>query len=140
MKNAPKVTYRQEGGDDGYCYVVRVNGREVMNGLTRSSAMHEKQRLLAEHAAKQNPIDPADLKRLRDICSDVWQYIGSDCGDMSNEAAIETCFDADRPLLSRNGCTTSAEARDDHAFCKAMYAKHGFDTVTTAVARELNLV
>ena len=37
-----KVTYRQEGGDDGYQYVVKVNGRAVMHGLTRSSAMHQK--------------------------------------------------------------------------------------------------
>lgn len=32
----PKITAKQEGGDDGYCYVVRVDGREFVNGLTRS--------------------------------------------------------------------------------------------------------
>jgi hypothetical protein len=37
-----RVTYKQEGGDDGYQYVVRVDGRSIMNGLTRRSAEHEK--------------------------------------------------------------------------------------------------
>lgn len=85
-------------------------------------------------------IDPADLKRLRDIACDVWQYIGSDCGNSDNESAVELCFDADRPLLSRGCCVTQAEAADDHAFCKRMYAQHGFDTVRVAVANSLNLV
>ena len=31
----PKITAKQEGGDDGYCYVVRINGVEFVNGLTR---------------------------------------------------------------------------------------------------------
>ena len=31
----PKITAKQEGGDDGYCYVVRLDGREMYNGLTR---------------------------------------------------------------------------------------------------------
>ena len=38
----PKITARQEGGDDGYCYVVRVNGKELINGLTRSEVPHYK--------------------------------------------------------------------------------------------------
>lgn len=38
MKTAsPKATAKQEGGDDGYCYVVRVNGKEYFNGLTPRS-------------------------------------------------------------------------------------------------------
>lgn len=32
----PKITAKQEGGDDGYCYVVRVNGVKYVEGLTRS--------------------------------------------------------------------------------------------------------
>lgn len=35
-----RVTYRQEGGDDGYCYVVRVDGQERWNGLTRREAVY----------------------------------------------------------------------------------------------------
>ena len=34
----PKVTYRQEGGDDGYCYVIRVDGVARCAGLTRREA------------------------------------------------------------------------------------------------------
>jgi len=39
-----RVTARQEGGDDGYQYVVRVDGRMVANGLTKGEAEHEKKR------------------------------------------------------------------------------------------------
>jgi hypothetical protein len=39
-----RVTYRQEGGDDGYQYVVRVDGRSKWNGLSQREAMHYKER------------------------------------------------------------------------------------------------
>lgn len=49
----PRVTYRQEDGDDGYCYCVRVDGRAVTYAsLTRWEAMHEKKRILADWAAQ----------------------------------------------------------------------------------------
>jgi hypothetical protein len=54
----PKITYRQEG-DDGYCYCVRVDGRAVTYAsLTRSEAMAEKRRILAQWYAAQraNPV------------------------------------------------------------------------------------
>ena len=38
-----RVTYRQEGGDDGYQYVVRVDGRAKWSGLTRTEAAYYKQ-------------------------------------------------------------------------------------------------
>lgn len=49
----PKVTYRQEDGDDGYCYCIRVDGRALYNGLTRRETMAEKERVLSEWRAKQ---------------------------------------------------------------------------------------
>lgn len=39
---APKVTMKQEGGNDGYCYAIRVDGRLVVNGLCRREALHYK--------------------------------------------------------------------------------------------------
>jgi flavin-binding protein dodecin len=39
-----RVTYKQEGGDDGYAYVLRVDGRAKYNGLTQREAMHYKER------------------------------------------------------------------------------------------------
>jgi hypothetical protein len=45
---APKrrVTYRQEDGDDGYCYCVRVDGKAVTHAsLTRTEAMHYRDRV-----------------------------------------------------------------------------------------------
>lgn len=39
-----RVTYKQEGGDDGYQYVVRVDGRSKWNGLTQREAMSYKLR------------------------------------------------------------------------------------------------
>jgi hypothetical protein len=38
-----RVTYRQEGGDDGYQYVVRVDDRSKWNGLSQREAMHYKE-------------------------------------------------------------------------------------------------
>jgi hypothetical protein len=38
-----RVTYRQEGGDDGYAYVIRVDGRAKWNGLTQREAMYRKE-------------------------------------------------------------------------------------------------
>ena len=37
-----RVGYRQEGGDDGYQYVVRVDGVPKWSGLTRSEAAYYK--------------------------------------------------------------------------------------------------
>ncbi len=47
-----RITYKQEGGDDGYQYVLRVDRRAVMNGLTRNQAEGEK-RMLAAKLAKE---------------------------------------------------------------------------------------
>lgn len=44
---ARRVGYRQEGGDDGYHYVVRVDGRRVAMCLTRSEAVYCKRRHVA---------------------------------------------------------------------------------------------
>lgn len=51
----PKVTYRQEGGDDGYCYVIRVDGIARCAGLTRREAQWEKERYLRAWAARNLP-------------------------------------------------------------------------------------
>lgn len=61
LPKPPKITAKQEGGDDGYCYVVRVNGVEFVNGLTRSEVSYYKRRALEswkekhEHSSKINP-------------------------------------------------------------------------------------
>lgn len=55
-KKLPKVTYRQEGGDDGYSYVVRIDGREYMNGLNRRMAQYYKQKILDEARAKADNV------------------------------------------------------------------------------------
>lgn len=49
----PKITAKQEGGDDGYCYVVRVDGRAFVNGLTRSEVPYYKRKAL-ERWEEQN--------------------------------------------------------------------------------------
>ena len=85
-------------------------------------------------------IEPGDLSRLMAIANAVWRYVGhdfmNDCDDLDNEAAVECCFDADRPLLS----TTSRTPEADNEFCKAMYKKYTFNAVVSQVASELNLV
>lgn len=39
-----RVTYRQEGGDDGYSYVLRVDRKAKLSGLTQREAMYQKKR------------------------------------------------------------------------------------------------
>lgn len=48
-----RVTYKQEGGDDGYQYVVRVDGRAIMNGLTQREAMYQKTKMVDGIAKKE---------------------------------------------------------------------------------------
>lgn len=48
-----RVTYRQEGGDDGYQYVVRVDGRKHGSGLTLRSAEHDKRMLVNDIAKRE---------------------------------------------------------------------------------------
>lgn len=38
----PKITAKQEGGDDGHCYCVRVNGKLYESGLTRGEIPYAK--------------------------------------------------------------------------------------------------
>lgn len=37
-----RVRIKQEGGDDGYCWVLRVDGRAIYNGMTRSEAEYRR--------------------------------------------------------------------------------------------------
>lgn len=48
-----RVTYRQEGGDDGYAYVVRVDGRAKYNGLTLRQATYEKEQAVNDIAKRE---------------------------------------------------------------------------------------
>lgn len=42
-KNVNSVTARQIGGDDGYQWTVMINGRPMVNGLTKREVAHYKQ-------------------------------------------------------------------------------------------------
>jgi hypothetical protein len=50
----PKITARQEGGDDGYQYVIRVDGRVFVTGLHRSEVQYYKTRALREWEQARN--------------------------------------------------------------------------------------
>lgn len=84
--------------------------------------------------------DTLTLVALKGIVVRVWQQIGPDaleasttCGnEFDNEAAIESCLDADRPL--------TFDSREAQALCKLAYEKYGFDAVRLAVSKTLNLV
>lgn len=39
-----QVSIKQEGGDDGYCWVLRVGGYAVFDGMTRSEAEYRRKR------------------------------------------------------------------------------------------------
>ena len=42
----PKITAKQEGGDDGYCWCIRINGKLFVTGLTRREVPYYKERAL----------------------------------------------------------------------------------------------
>lgn len=103
-------------------------------------------RLMADSAyknlvqSKAASIRPDELAELRRIVDQVWQQIGHDVlqctaecggGELDNEAAIESCFDADRPLMV-------GEA--ERVLTKLAFEKYGFDAVCLAVSKNLNLV
>ena len=48
-----RVTYRQEGGDDGYQYVLRVDGKAKLAGLTQREAMYQKERAVNDIAKRE---------------------------------------------------------------------------------------
>lgn len=45
---------RQVGGDDGYCYVVYVNGKVKVNGCTRREAAYYRDQFEKEERAKHD--------------------------------------------------------------------------------------
>ena len=47
-----RVTIRQIGGDDGYCWCVLIDGRVVMNGMSKREAQYEQQKQRERLAAK----------------------------------------------------------------------------------------
>ena len=42
------TTARQVGGDDGYCWAVFLNGRQVVNGLTKREVPHYRDKFEAQ--------------------------------------------------------------------------------------------
>jgi len=50
-----RVTYMQRGGDDGYSYVVRVDGKTLYNGLTQSQAIRQK-KIEVQNLAKREKL------------------------------------------------------------------------------------
>jgi hypothetical protein len=66
----PKITAKQEGGDDGYCYVIRIEGERFADGLTRTEIPYFKQRALqvwqerqARAAMTGHTVNPGELVR-----------------------------------------------------------------------------
>jgi hypothetical protein len=54
-KRYKHTTAKQEGGDDGYCYVIRDKhtGREIINGLTRHELSYYRNKYEKEQEAKR---------------------------------------------------------------------------------------
>lgn len=83
------------------------------------------------------PVD--ELAELRRIVTQVWQQIGYDviqaCAEvgeeLTNESAIESCLDADRPLML---------GETERVLTKLAYEKYGFDAVCAAMNHSLKLV
>ena len=53
MSKRARVTMRQIGGDDGYCWCVLVDGRVKWSGMTRNEADYERKREIAALASSE---------------------------------------------------------------------------------------
>ena len=49
-----KITSKQWGGDDGYQHTVFINGRQFVNGLTRSEVFYYKEKALESIISKES--------------------------------------------------------------------------------------
>jgi hypothetical protein len=76
-----RITYRQEGGDDGYSYVVRVDGRAKWNGLTQREAMHYKEREADKIAKDQGIGKYATVKEQLDESTNYDELYGNGTWD-----------------------------------------------------------
>lgn len=93
----------------------------------------------------EKAVAPEDLQRMVKIANRVWQYIGSDfcegSDEFDNEAAVECCFDADRPLTCVNGGRSAqAEAEADNLFMKMMFKRYTFSVCASAVSKVVRYV
>lgn len=99
-----RVTYKQEGGDDGYQYVLRVDGKPKFSGLTQREASSRKvqevdaiakREKLGKYAElKEDKHDKPEMsvrKRMEKAIKDAWGYTDADFEDMSF-ADIESIY------------------------------------------------
>lgn len=54
----PKITAKQENGNDGYCYVIRVNGIKFIEGLTSRELPYYKAQALKWWQERQQQNQP----------------------------------------------------------------------------------
>lgn len=153
---APKVTYKQEGGDDGYCYVVRVDGNPYVSGCTRGEAQAYKRRILSDWEAKQQPKAPAKvrpmsagqvsalLEKLRGPMMRTFSVTAGDleeacrsCGEeLDNAAAVESCFDGGGLM----GMYGGVEGKEAEALLDEVTKAGHYDQVFKAAVRQIRLV
>lgn len=161
---APKVTYKQEGGDDGYCYVVRVDGKVYTAGCMRSEAQGYKRKILNAWAAKHK-VAPAQINKpsakaapkrmpkaeldaliakLRGPMRRTFEVTAHDleeacrsCGEkLTNEGAVESCLDGGGLM----GMYGGAEGKECEALLDAASKNGTYMQVFRAVCKQIILV
>jgi len=155
---APKVTYKQEGGDDGYQYVVRIDGRVYVTGCTRGEAQAYKRRILADWEAKQPKVEPAKPKvkrmpkaelealiaKLRGPMRATFQVTAHDleeacrsCGEeLDNKGAIESCLDGGGLM----GMYGGAAGKEAEALLDAASKAGHYEQVFRACCKQIQLL
>lgn len=87
----PKITAKQEGGDDGYCWAVRCDGKLVVDGLTRAQVAYYKERILREWNEKYGKLTPVKtLGELRRRAVENTRYADLACAACHNLGGPDT--------------------------------------------------
>lgn len=105
-----RVTYRQEGGDDGYQYVVRVDGRPYMNGLTRREAEYYKLQQVKAIAKRERLGSYANIAPAAPDDTGVTE---ASRGHTIEAHGVRVSEDKQYEMMMRNGQVKKFVAKDD---------------------------
>ncbi|RJQ26722.1 hypothetical protein C4577_02940 [Candidatus Parcubacteria bacterium] len=66
-----KITAKQIGGDDGYCWTVLIDGKEFVNGLTRPECEYYKEKALDKVLGKTNMYTEIAMEEDRKVFKEI---------------------------------------------------------------------
>lgn len=127
-----RVTFRQEGGNDGAQYAVRVDGKLKINGLTKREAVHHQgvwhRRLMEEKAAETASSSDDELfllylyKSLKTQLGKEGIYDLDELEDMFDSAYLEDCSVDTLAYYHKWSKKVTVKEIEDEAYSKCEFA------------------